>query len=486
MVAETLTIPRAKANTARLATVGLMLGMLLSVLDQAVVTVAIPSIAADLGGLGSIGWVVTAYLLGTTVSGTLYGRLSDRFGRRSVFLTATTLFMVASALCGAAQTMPQLIAARALQGIGAGALFIIPTIAIAELYPVQKRGRMQGLLGSIFAIASVGGPLAGGAITDLAGWRWIFYVNLPLGLIAIVLTAVFLRLPRPGGDARIDVPGAALLVSTIVPVLLATEWGGRAYAWTSPPVVGLVVAALIALAAFLWRERRAPNPILPLRLLSHPALRVALPATLFLGAMAIGAIMFLPTFLQAAYGIGPTKAGLAGLPYVLTFVAVAAVAGSRAGASGRFKPYLLAGSIIAGTGFWLLSRTSPDTAYVVLAAYLAVLGIGFGLIMQNLLVVAQNAVPPHDLAVTTSTTLSLRSLGMSFGGGLFGNLLTRELAGRPQTPEATANAIPSILVWGIPLALALITLIALLPTRNQARKNPGRDEKDDPDQAPQI
>ncbi|MEV4175872.1 MFS transporter [Nonomuraea sp. NPDC049709] len=472
-----------KAANVRLATAGLLIGMLLSVLDQTVVAIALPDIAADLGGpdmigpdtsgmgtsgmgtsgMGTSGWVVTSYVLASTATGALYGRVSDRFGRRAVFVGAVALFVAGSALCGLAQTIAQLIAARTVQGIGAGALFVLPTIALSELYPARLRGRVQGLTGGVFAVASVGGPLAGGAITDVWGWRWIFYINLPLGLLAMSLAAYALRLPAPGGGGRADVAGAALVAGAMVSLLLVAEWGGRVLAWGSPVIVALIGAFAALVALFVWWERRAADPLFPPRLLADPALRVVLPATALLGALLGGSIVYLPTYLQAAYGMGATQAGLALNPYVLTFMAVSSLAGARIGAGGRFKPYLLAGAAIVALAFVLLGRLDPGTAYVVLAVELGVLGAGFGLLMQNLVVVAQNAASPADLATTTSATVSVRGLGLSLGVAVFGTLLTRELQGRAPGPQATAAAIPDVLIWGAPAALALLALLALLP-----------------------
>ncbi|WP_052423242.1 MDR family MFS transporter [Nonomuraea candida] len=450
-----------------LATAGLLIGMLLSVLDQTVVAIALPGIAADLGGMDAIGWIVTSYMLASTATGALYGRISDRFGRRAVFLTAVAVFVAGSALCGLAQTTPQLIAARTLQGIGAGALFVLPTIALSELYPQRLRSRVQGFTGGVFALASVGGPLVGGAITDAWGWRWIFSINLPLGLLAMALVAYALRLPRPGGDGKVDLAGAALIAGAVVSLLLVAEWGGRAYAWTSGVILGLIGAVVVLGALFGWRERRAASPLLPLRLFADPTLRVALPATALLGALLGGSIVYLPTYLQAAYGMGATQAGLALNPYVLTFMAVSSLAGARIGASGRFKPYLLAGAVIVVLGFALLSRLTPGTPYAVLAVELAALGVGFGLLMQNLVVVAQNAASPADLAATTSAAVSVRGLGLSLGVAVFGTLLTRELQGRAPGAQATAAAIPDVLFWGAPAAAVLVALMALLPRRAQ-------------------
>ncbi|WP_219509046.1 DHA2 family efflux MFS transporter permease subunit [Nonomuraea ceibae] len=452
-----------------LATAGLLIGMLLSILDQTVVAVALPDIAADLGGLDAIGWIVTAYVLTSTATGALYGRLSDRFGRRAVFVTGVAIFVTGSALCGLARTMPELIAARTFQGAGAGALFVLPTIALSELYPARLRSRVQGFTGGVFALASVGGPLAGGAITDAWGWRWIFYVNLPLGLLAVALAAFALRLPRTGGNGRVDLAGAVLVAGAMVSLLLVAEWGGRAYAWDSGVILTLAAAVVALGALFVWRERRAADPLLPPRLFADPVLRVALPATALLGALLGGSTVYLPTYLQAAYGMGATQAGLALNPYVLTFMAVSSLAGARIGASGRFRPYLLAGALIAAAGFGLLSLLRPGTPYVLLAVVLGVLGVGFGLLMQNLVVVAQNAASPADLAATTSAVVSVRGLGLSLGVSVFGSVLARELQGRPPGPRATAAAVPEVLFWGAPAALVLVALLALLPrTVNRA------------------
>ncbi|GAA0930952.1 MDR family MFS transporter [Nonomuraea longicatena] len=438
-------------KTARvpLATAGLLLGMLLSVLDQTVVAIALPDIAADLGGLEAIGWIVTSYVLASTATGALYGRLSDRYGRRAVFVTSAAVFVAGSALSGLAQTLPQLIVARTVQGIGAGALFVLPAIALSELYPARLRSRVQGFTGGVFALAGVGGPLAGGAITDVWGWRWIFYVNLPLGLLSMALTAFALRLPRNGESGRVDLAGAALIAGALVSLLLVTE-GHALSAGVSAAVLG---------ALFVWWERRAADPLLPPRLFTHRALRVALPATALLGALLGGSVVYLPTFLQAAYGMGATQAGLGLIPYVLALMAASSLAGARIGASGRFKPYLLAGSILAVTAFLLLGRITPGTPYPLVAVVIGVLGAGFGLLMQNLVVVAQNAVPPTDLAAATSAVMTVRGLGLSLGVAVFGALLARRL----QDGVPIAEAVPDVLVWGAPAAAVLAVLLALLP-----------------------
>ncbi|WP_166353031.1 DHA2 family efflux MFS transporter permease subunit [Phytoactinopolyspora limicola] len=478
-MAETTTHPApggsAITRNVPLATVGLLLGMLLSALDQTVVAIALPDIAADLGGLDGIGWVITSYLLGSAATAVFYGRLSDRFGRRAVFITAIAIFIVASALSGAAQSMVQLIAARSLQGIGAGALFVLPTIALSEIYPQHLRSRIQGATGAVFAVATVLGPLAGGAITDLVGWRWIFYINLPLGLLSMVLVALALRVPTPASKERIDFAGAGLIVAATVSALLVAEWGGRTYAWGSGPIIGLAGIALLLLALFVWWERRAAAPLLPLALFTNPTLRITLPATAVLGALLGGSIVYLPTYLQTAYGMGATVAGLALNPYVLTFMAVSFLAGPRLGTSGRFRRYLVSGALVVTLAFALLGLLDPSMSYVVVALVLVVMGAGFGLLMQNLVVIAQNASSAKDLAAASSAVVYVRGLGLALGAAVFGSLLVRQLEGGEGGPEATALAIPQVLAWGIPLAVVLVVLMAALPRTVDQRETEATD-----------
>ncbi|MFJ4952588.1 MDR family MFS transporter [Streptomyces sp. NPDC088760] len=461
-----------------LASIAMVLGMLLSVLDQTVVAIALPEISADIGGADSFSWVVTAYVLASTATGTFYGRISDRYGRREVFIAAVVLFTLSSLLCGMAQSMPQLIAARVVQGIGAGALFVIPTVALSELYPQHLRGKVQGLTGAVFALASVGGPLVGGAITDGSGWRWIFYINVPIGVLAVVLSAYALRLPRAGATDRVDYPGAVLVVAAVVSLLLLTEWGGREYDWGSAQIIVLAVACVALFAAFVQWEKRAANPLLPMRLFANPALRLILPATAVLGMLLYGSVVFMPTFLQTAYDWSATRAGLALTPYFIPFILVSAVAGGKAGKSGRFKPYLLAGAAVLIGAFVLLATIDPDRGYWYAAGAMVVLGAGFGLLMQNLVVVSQNAAAPPDLAATTAANLSIRGLGMAVGVALFGNLLAREVGEGPVTPDATAEAIPDVFVWGVPLALLLLVLLALV-------RVDAKPAKDTPDPEPE-
>ena len=453
-----------------LASAGLSLGVLLSVLDQTVVATALPEIAADVGGLGSIGWVATAYLLASTATGALYGRVSDRFGRRATYLAAVGLFTVASALCALAGGLGQLIAFRALQGIGAGGLFVLPLIALSELFPADRRGRVQGYLGGIFALGSVGGPLVGGLLTDRLGWRWIFYINVPLGVLAVLLTATTLRLPAAARRPRLDLPGSALVVAAVIALMLAVEWGGREYAWGSATILSLLAAAVVLFAAFVWWERRTADPVLPLRLLAGPVLRVAVPATVLLGALLYGSVFFLPTYFQHAYGMSPTAAGFALVPFVFAFVLASGASGRLAGTLGRHKPFIVAGAVVMTAGIALLSVLGGGTSYGPVAAGIVVLGLGAGLIMQLLVTVAQNAVPPADLAATTSLVMSTRGLGTALGVAFFGTLLNREL----DANVPVADAIPHVFAWAVPVALLLFLLTVVMPERKADVPRPER------------
>jgi EmrB/QacA subfamily drug resistance transporter len=463
-----------------LAALGLALGILLSVLDQTIVAIALPQIAADLGGLDSISWIVTIYLLAATATATLYGRFSDRFGRRAVFIAAIAVFTAASALCGSADSIDQLIAYRALQGIGAGALFAVPTITLSEIFPAEHRGRVQGFVGMVFAVASVGGPLLGGVVTDQWGWRWIFYINLPLGLLSIALVGFAVRLPLPDVARRIDFAGSVLLAAAMVTLLLVAEWGGRDYAWTSGTILGLSALALALFVLLGWWERRAENPILPPGLLVHPVLRLALPAAALLGALLYGSIVFLPTYLQSAFQMSATEAGLALNPYILSFVLASALAGMTATTPGRWRLFFTIGPVLMGTGLFLLSRLGPDSSYPQVALAIVVMGTGVGLIMQLLVTIVQDAVPPADLGAATSVAIAVRGLGMSLGVSYFANILLRHLDDGPPRPDAVATAIPDAFVWGLPLAVVLLVVAVAIPvgrTRVASAEERSRSER---------
>ncbi|MGW1741668.1 MDR family MFS transporter [Nocardia sp. NPDC001965] len=463
------TAPAVPTGSVALAAAGLGLGMLLSVLDQTIVSIALPDIAADLGDIGSLSWIVTSYILASTATGALYGKLSDRFGRRPVFLAAVAVFTVASALCGMADSLIQLVVFRTLQGIGAGALFTIPTIALAELFPVELRGRVQGAVGGIFALAAVGGPLVGGVITDAAGWRWIFYVNVPLGLLSMILVWIALRLPRSAHTVRLDIGGSLLLVGVVVGVLLITEWIGGIHSGGVGPILAPTVAVAILLAGFIRRERRFSDPVLPMHLFTTRATGVVLAATLLLGALMYASIVYLPTYLRSAFDMSATEAGLALNPYVIAFMIASFLSGSIAGKTGRYRAFISAGAAVIVIGLVLLSLLDAESGYLVVASSLLVLGIGVGMILQLLVTVAQNSVAAADLGAVTSAVLSVRGLGMSLGIAIYGSILGHQLSGQPVHPATTADAIPDMLLWALPPALVLLLLTLLLRDRLPAK-----------------
>lgn len=408
--------------------VALMLGMFLASLDQTIVATALPTIIGELGGISHLSWVVTAYLLTSTASSPLYGKLSDLYGRKVMFQTAIAIFLVGSMLCGFAVNMGQLIAFRAIQGMGAGGLIVMALTIIGDVLSPRERGRYQGYMGSVFAVSSVGGPLLGGFIVDNLDWRWIFFVNIPVGLAAMVATARFLRLPVRRREHKIDYAGAALLVSGVTALLLVTVWGGSEYEWRSPQIIGLGAAAVILLTLFVLQERRAAEPILPLRLFRDRTFTITSATGFIIGLAMFGSIVFLPLFLQAVIGVSPTHSGLLLVPLMAGVLSSSIISGRRISHHGRYKRYPLAGLVTATVGLYLLSTMTPQTGLVMASAYMLTLGVGMGLVMQVLVIAVQNSVPMEDLGVATSLQAFFRSLGGSFGTALFGAVLGSRLA----------------------------------------------------------
>lgn len=408
--------------------VALMLGMFLASLDQTIVATALPTIVGELGGISHLSWVVTAYLLTSTASSPLYGKLSDLYGRKVMFQTAIAIFLVGSMLCGFAVNMGQLIAFRAIQGMGAGGLIVMALTIIGDVLSPRERGRYQGYMGSVFAVSSVGGPLLGGFIVDNLDWRWIFFVNIPVGLAAMVATARFLRLPVRRREHKIDYAGAALLVSGVTALLLVTVWGGSEYEWGSPQIIGLGAAAVILLTLFVLQERRAAEPILPLRLFRDRTFTITSATGFIIGLAMFGSIVFLPLFLQAVIGVSPTHSGLLLVPLMAGVLSSSIISGRRISHHGRYKRYPLAGLVTATVGLYLLSTMTPQTGLVMASAYMLTLGVGMGLVMQVLVIAVQNSVPMEDLGVATSLQAFFRSLGGSFGTALFGAVLGSRLA----------------------------------------------------------
>jgi len=406
----------------------LMLGMFLAALDQTIVSTALPTIVGDLGGLNHLSWVVTSYLLASTVSTPLYGKLGDMLGRKPVFMAAILIFLAGSMLAGLSQTMGQLIGFRALQGIGAGGLMVGAQAIIADIVPPRERGRYTGLIGGVFAVASVAGPLLGGFLVDNLSWRWVFYVNLPVGALAILIVATRLHLKTPTVRHRIDVLGAALLSAGVTSLILLTTWGGTEYAWGSATIVGLGIAGVALLGAFVWWETRAAEPILPLSLFRSRVFSVANAMGFTIGMAMFGAIIFIPLYLQLVYGASPTSSGLRLLPLMAGLLVAAILSGRAITKVGRYKIFPIAGTATLVVGMYLLSTLGVDTPSWVVSIYMLVVGVGIGLVMQVLVLVVQNDVRPSDIGVATSTATFSRSVGGSFGVAIFGTIFATRLA----------------------------------------------------------
>ena len=434
---------------------GLALGMLLAALDQTIVATALPTIVGDVGGLQHLSWVVTAYLLASTASTPLYGKVSDLLGRKRVFQTAIVVFLVGSTLSGLAQTMVQLIAFRAVQGLGAGGLIVLAQAIIGDILAPRERGRCQGYLGAVFALSSVAGPLIGGFFVDNLSWRWVFYVNLPIGLAALVVTSIVLDLPVTRIERRIDWSGAALLVAAVTTSLLVTTWGGTQYAWGSTTILGLAAAAVVLTALFVLRERRAPEPVMPPHLFANRVFLVAALTMLLVGIGMFGAIVFLPLFLQLVIGVSATNSGLLLVPLMLGIVLTSVVTGRVISRTGRYRRFPIAGTAVLTVGFLLLAQMGTGTTLVTASVFMVVVGLGLGMVMQVLVLAVQNSVAHRDLGTATSATSFFRSLGGSLGVAIFGAILSSRLAveitrhvprsAGPIDPETLQNSPAAIL-----------------------------------------
>jgi EmrB/QacA subfamily drug resistance transporter len=444
----------------RLVLAGLMLAVLLAALDQTIVATALPTIVGELHGLEHMAWVVTAYLLAATIGLTVYGKLGDQFGRKPVFLFAISVFLLGSALTGLAQTMGQLIAFRAVQGLGGGGLTVGAQAILGELIAPRERGRYIGAFFGMFGLASVAGPLLGGYLTDAWSWRWCFYINLPLGAVTLAVVAVVLRLPHHPTRPRLDYLGAALLAAAVTCMVLVTSWGGTRYGWASPTIVALGVAATVLLGGLVLAERRAPEPVVPLRLFRSRVFNVANGLGLVIGVVLFGTIVYIPAFFQMAQGASATQAGLRMLPMMAGLLAAAVWSGQRISATGTYKRFPIAGMALGAAGLALLSRLGADTPYPLTSSYLLVLGVGIGLSMQVIVLAVQNDAPPGDLGAATSATNFLRQLGGSFGtaafGAVFASRLSEQLAARlpagagARLPAAGIDAITPALVHTLP------------------------------------
>jgi EmrB/QacA subfamily drug resistance transporter len=406
---------------------GLMLVVLLAALDSTIVATALPTIVGDLGGLERLSWVTSAYLLAQTAVTPLYGKLGDQLGRKRVLQSAVVLFLVGSGLCGLAGSMTELIAFRAVQGLGAGGLIVLVQATVGDIVSPRERGRYQGLFGAVFGVASVAGPLLGGVIVEHVSWRWIFYVNLPFGIVALGVLAATLPAVSVRGRPAIDYLGAGLLASALSAIVLLASLGGTTWAWGSAPTVLVPAAAVLLLGAFLAVERRAREPVLPISVLRDEVFRIAGALSLIVGFALFGSVTFLPLFFQTVFHSSPTGSGLRLIPLMGGLVLTSIVSGRLISRTGRYRLFPIAGTAVMTVGLVLLSRLDVTTSAAAADAYLLVLGLGLGMVMQVLVLAVQNAVDYAVLGAATSGVTLARGIGGSVGAAVFGTIFSSRL-----------------------------------------------------------
>lgn len=471
--------------------VAVLLGMLMAALDQTIVATALPTIVANLGGAGHQSWVVTSYLLASTIITALVGKFGDLFGRKRVFQAAVVFFVAGSVLCGLSGSMGMLVAARALQGIGGGGLMVTAMALIGEVIPLRDRGRYQGAMGAVFGVTTVIGPLLGGYFTDHFTWRWAFWINVPISVVVFFVAAAAIPALSERTKPVIDYTGILFVGLGAAGLTLATSWGGTTYPWGSPTIIGLFVGSVIALCIFAWVESRAAAPILPTRLFGSPVFTVCCVLSFVVGFAMLGALTFLPTYMQFVDGVSATTSGLRTLPMVIGMLTTSMGSGVIVGRTGRYKVFPVAGTAVMAVAFFLMSRMDPSTSTVVQSLFLVILGAGIGMCMQTLVLIVQNTVSFDDLGVATSGVTFFRTIGSSFGAAIFGSLFTNFLHSRigpamvasrapaaaAASPEALhrlprqaaapivaayAESLTHVFFWAVPVALAGFVLALFL------------------------
>jgi EmrB/QacA subfamily drug resistance transporter len=452
---------------------GLMLATALGALDQAIVATALPVIVTDLGGIEHLSWVVTSYLLASTASTPLWGKIGDLVGRKSTFLVAIAIFVVGSVLCAVSQTMLQLIAARAVQGVGGGGLLVTSQAVIGDIVSPRERGRYQGIFGAVFAFSSVVGPILGGLVVDAFSWHWVFLINLPIGAAAFVVIALALPAGQRRSEHRIDYLGAVLITSATTCFVLVMTLGGVAYAWLSPLMLGLGAAGVACTAAFVAVEHRAAEPILPLALFRIPAFRVSSALSFLIGGALLGPVTILPLFLQTVNRLSPTESGMRMLALLLAVPVASITTGQVISRTGRYRMFPIAGTACIAIGLFSMSRITESTSAQSMSISMAVLGLGLGMTMQVLVLAVQNAAPYQHLGAATSGVTFFRSMGSVFGVALFGAIFTGRLAAGPGDPEAAAYvaALEAVFLAASPFGVAGFALALMLeevPLRSSA------------------
>lgn len=420
------TVPRTRLT---LLFAALMTTMLLAALSQMILSAALPTMVGELGGVDHMSWVITAYILASTIMMPIYGRISDLFGRKPILLLAILLFIVGSLIGTLAGSMTVLIAARVVQGLGGGGLMILAQATIADVVPARERGKYMGYMGAVFAVSSVAGPMLGGWLTEGPGWRWAFIINIPLGLLAILAVSLFLRIPRRArpDSLRIDYPGMILLATATTSLILVCTWGGNQYDWFSPQILTLAAVTVLAAIAFVVTETKVQNPVIPLALFSDRNFTLTTTAGLVLGVVMFGAVGYMPTYIQMAKGVDATAAGLLMTPMMGSLLLTSIVAGQIVSRTGRYKLFPLSGMVIAGVGLWLMSTMNAEDPIWQLCVFIAIFGAGIGLSMQILVLIVQNSFPNRIVGTATAASNFFRQVGATVGSAVVGSLFVARL-----------------------------------------------------------